>query len=491
MAVSEMHHFFLRRGAAPVFFAFLAAMPVLSGAGPAANAQAANPSSISDPFYGSVTAKPVSDEAIKLSLDGAIQLGLDNNLGLEEARNDEKALQGEKNEALQQFLPTITLTGDTGIHQYNLAALGFTSSVAARFTSLLPPGAVFSPITRDDLTEGQIHFKETLFSGPVIAGYKAAGSAQRVAYYATESAIGQVVQNVATAYLQAIAAASDVENAKALLAQDQVALDHAHAAHEAGTESNLDELRARVQFQAQQQALIAAANDDEKDLILLKREIGIDPGQKIELTDRAPYNELASRTPEEVMVIAYKNRQNYQNLINQVAEYKAIHAAYRSERLPTLSFNGYYGSSTVNGSGTHGNFAAIGTLSFPIFREARLRGDEDAAEAQLNAVEAQLADLRTQIDQQVRDALLDVSATAKLVEVARSNVALATRELSDETERVNAGVDDNLPLVAAQASLASAQNNLVQSLYQYNVAKLALARAAGIIQTQYRDYIGR
>jgi outer membrane protein TolC len=77
------------------------------------------------------------------------------------------------------------------------------------------------------------------------------------------------------------------------------------------------------------------------------------------------------------------------------------------------------------------------------------------------------------------------------VQVARSNVDLAARELSDETDRVNAGVDDNLPLVTAQATLASAQNNLVESLYQYNLSKLALARAAGVLEQQYRDYLGR
>jgi len=56
---------------------------------------------------------------------------------------------------------------------------------------------------------------------------------------------------------------------------------------------------------------------------------------------------------------------------------------------------------------------------------------------------------------------------------------------------VSAGVDDNLPLVTAQATLASAQSNLVESLYQYNLAKLALARAAGVLEQQYRDYLGR
>jgi outer membrane protein TolC len=127
----------------------------------------------------------------------------------------------------------------------------------------------------------------------------------------------------------------------------------------------------------------------------------------------------------------------------------------------------------------------------PIFREARLRGDRDAAQAQLNAATAQLADMRAKIDEQVRDALMDVATTAKLVDVARSNVELAREALGDETERVNAGVDNNLPLVTAQATLAAAQNNLVESLYQYNVAKLGLARASGVLEAQYRAYLGR
>ena len=127
----------------------------------------------------------------------------------------------------------------------------------------------------------------------------------------------------------------------------------------------------------------------------------------------------------------------------------------------------------------------------PIFREAKLRGDADAAQAQLDAVKNQLADLHGHIDQQVRSALLDANAALQLVQVAHSNVDLATHALSDETDRVNAGVDDNLPLVTAQATLASAQSNLVESLYRYNLAKLALARAAGILETQYRDYLGR
>jgi outer membrane protein TolC len=462
-------------------------------AGRSLQGQTANPSSANNPFYGSVTVHPVTTEPIQLSLDDAVRRGLENNLGLKQSENAEKSIHGQKLEALQEFLPTITLSGDTGFYQHNLAAQGFGPGLISKFSKIFPGGGPsnFSFITRDTLTEGQLHFSQILFSGPVIAGWRAAGAATRAAHFAKMSARGEVVQQVASAYLHAIAAASEIDNAKALEQTDQVLFDHAHQERLAGTASHLDELRAQVQLQSQQQARIAVEASYEKDLILLKRETGIDPGQAVTLTDRTPYSELAAQTPEEVRAVAYKNRQDWQNLQNQVVELKAVHAAYRSQRLPTLSFSGNYGITDVGGVGSHGTFVAQGTLSFPIFREAQLRGNEDASQAQLDSVNAQLEDLRSHIDQQVRSALLDVGATTKLVEVARSNVELATRELSDETERVNAGVEDNLALVTAQSTLASAQSNLVESLYQYNLSKLALARAAGILEQQYRVYLGR
>ena len=463
------------------------------GAAMFAHAQS-NPSSAANPFYGSITVQPVTDGELKLSLDDAVRRGLDTNLGLKQAEFSENNIRGQFNQAIQQFLPTILLTGNSGYHMYNLEAQGFGPGFVQSLLPILPPGTDLSNlsfITRAQVTQGQIHYDQTLFSGPVIAGFKAAGAGMRAAHFAKMSARGEVVQQVATAYLRAIAAASEVDNAKAQEQADLVAYNNAREAHVAGIAANLDELRARVQYQTQQQARIAAENTLEKSLILLKREIGVDPGQKIVLTDRAPYNELAAQTPEEVRAIAYKNRQDYQNLQNQLVELKAVNQAYRAQRLPTLSFHGYYGVTEVASIGSHGDFVASGELKFPIFREAELRGGIDASRAQLDSARAQLDDLRMKIDQQVRSELLDVAANAKLVDVAKSNVDLATRALSDETERVNAGVDDTLPLVTAQASLSAAQTNFVESLYQYNLSKLLLARVAGILETQYRDYLGR
>jgi outer membrane protein TolC len=481
--VSKVSHFVLRQ-AVPVFFAILV---LSSGAAVVVHAQGQNPSSAANPFWGSVTAQPVNDAVLKLSLDDAVRRGLTNNLGLREAESAELSLHGEKNQVLQVFVPTVTFNGNTGFYMHDLAALGFGPSTIDKFSSLFAggkPPAGLSLITRDTLTVGQIQLTQVLFSAPAIAAFKAAGAAERSAYFGKMTARGEVVQQVAVAYLNAIADASRVENEEALVAQAQTFEDHAHEAHLAGTAANLDELRSRVQLQTQQQELIAAQTQQAKDLILLKREIGVDPAQEIALTDPAPYSELAAQTVEEARALAYKSRQDYQNQQNQTVVYKALYGSARAERLPTLSFYSYYQTSTVNGAGTHGNFLAMGQLSFPIFREGKIRGDEDSARAHRDAANAQLDDLRDHIDEQVRAALLDVDANAKLVDVARSNVDLAKRALSDETDRVNAGVDDNLPLVTAQATLASAQDNLVESLYQYNVSKLALARASGVLEQQ-------
>jgi outer membrane protein TolC len=379
------------------------------------------------------------------------------------------------------------------VHEYNLAAFGFGPGFLNKLSGLFPPGAFngLSFITKADVTTGQINYEQTLFSGQVIDGYKAVRAAQKAAYFAKETARGEVVQQVATAYLAVIADQSEVENAKALMDADKVLLDQAQAKHQAGTVANLDELRARVQYQQQQQIVLADENKRQKAEILLKREIGIAPGQKIELTDPNPYNELAARTPEDLRAEAYENRQDYQNLQAQEREARMIVGARKAERFPALSFKGNYGVTGVNGVGYHGTMSAVGTLSVPIFKEGTIRGDTDVAKAQLLGVNQQLGELRGRIDQQVRSSLLDVQSSHQLVEVARSNVDLASRALSDETDRFNAGLDDTLPLVQAQATLASAQSNLVESLYQFNLAKLGLARSAGVLEQQYRMYLGR
>ena len=75
-------------------------------------------------------------------------------------------------------------------------------------------------------------------------------------------------------------------NSKTAQALYQLASDQ----ETAGLAPNIDTLRARVQLQAQQEALIQAQNDLEKQRIALARVIGLPMQQKFQLVNRVPYH---------------------------------------------------------------------------------------------------------------------------------------------------------------------------------------------------------
>jgi outer membrane protein TolC len=298
-----------------------------------------------------------------------------------------------------------------------------------------------------------------------------------------------VVLTVGDAYLQALALGSQVDNAKSLLEADRVLLSQAVAEHQAGTAANLDELRARVQYQTQEQALISAEVNFKKAKIALNREIGLPAEQEIQLTDAQPYADLAVMNIDQAKEVAYRSRQDYQGLQAQVRAAQLQRKAAKWERLPTLDLQGNYGVTGVTGSLYHGTFVAGGSLNLPLFQEAKFRGDSGVAAANLTNLTQQLAALKEQINRQLRDSILDVQTATELVRVARSNVELAQKELEQTTDRFRAGVDDNLPVVQAQATLADAETNLVATTSQHNQAKLGLARNLGIVDTQYATFL--
>jgi outer membrane protein TolC len=385
----------------------------------------------------------------------------------------------------------VTAQADSGAHQINLAALGFSSGLLRKVAPLFPNlnFSSFPSVVKVNKTDVMANYSQTLFSLANIDSYRAAKQNEVAAYFNKQSSRGLVVLTVGNAYLQALALGAQVDTAQSLLQADQVLLNQAVAEHQAGTAANLDELRARVQFQTQQQAVISAEVNFKKAKIALNREIGLPAEQEIQLTDTSPYADLATMNIDQAKEIAYRSRQDYQGLQAQIRAAQLQRKAAKWERLPTLDFDGNYGVTGVTGGLYHGTFVAAGTLRLPIFQEAKFRGDSGVAAANLTNLMQQMAGLREQINQQLRDSLLDVQTAAELVRVAQSNVGLARKELEQTTDRFQAGVDDNLPVVQAQATLANAESTLINTTSQFNQAKLGLARNLGIVDTQYATYL--
>lgn len=425
-----------------------------------------------------------------LSIDDAIGMGLKHNLGVELGLENERRVRGLERTVENNLLPTIEAQLYTRTQEINLAAMGFKPQSLG---GLLGSGAAanFSSIVKVDTTAAQLNVSQQLFNVPAYFLYKAAKTAVASSNLTTLNARGDVALAVGTAYLRVIADAAQIENERSLVKVDEVALGQARDLQAAGVGTHLDTLRAQVQLQNEQQTLVSAENQIAKDKIALNRQMGIAADQELTLTDTVPYVELAHMELSDAMALAFQRRKDLLSLQAQMEVANQTQRAVRYQRLPTVAFGGYYGVLGETRGLYHGVFTAQGSLNFPIFKEAEFRGEREVADAQMVGLRRQIESLRVTIEQQIRSSLLDAESANDLVKVARSNVELSRGELDDAQQRFLAGVTDNLPVVQAEARLAGSQSQLVQTMFQYNAAKLQLARNVGVVESQYKTYLGR
>ncbi|MGH9588733.1 MAG: TolC family protein [Acidobacteriaceae bacterium] len=429
-------------------------------------------------YQGSATTQRLVNGVLPLSLDDAIALGLKHNLGLILTRQNGLSAHGQELSQLQALLPAVDAKATAAVQQNDLQAQGLR---IAGFPTIIGPYGY---------TDIRGSLKWSLLDLSGLQNYLAAKHDFAGAKLSMEDARNLVVLTVGNAYLTCIADKSRIETEQAQVNTAKVSLDQAVQNHQAGVSPLLDELRARVDYQSQQQALITAQNAYDKDRLALARAIGLPLEQKYKLTTEAPYAPLDHLDPDAAVKEALALRSDLKAMKEQVAAAKHARKAATDERLPVIGFSGDYGDIGVNPSHSHGTGNASGTLDVPLFEEGKLRGDAQQSQAQLEQAEARLSDMEGQISADVRDSILDIQAAEKQVAVAQSNVNLAKEALTEAQERFKAGVADNLEVSEALRALAQANDRYVNSLYEHNLAKLSLARALGVAGNNYKLYVG-
>lgn len=429
-------------------------------------------------FNGSVVAGKATAGVLALSLDDAIHRGLQQNLGLLLQSAAQKNASGQRLEELQALLPTVTAAASVEVQQVNLAAFGL------KFPGLNP---IVGPFQTVDF---RAYLTQNLVNVSALENYIAAKHNFNAAHLTAQDARDLVVLTVGNAYLLAIADHARIDAVTAELATSKLSLDQATAAHDAGTSPKLDVLRAQVDYQNEQQRLISAKNEYEKDKLALARAIGLPLDQQFRLTDKVPFAALDGVDPEAAFAQALKTRKDLAALEEKVKAAAAEKKSAWAYQLPVASFSGDYGDLGETPGHSHGSFTATGQVSAPLLQIAKTRGQNEVAAAQYDSARARLADQAQQVNQDVRASLLDIQAAAKLVEATRSNVELAKEALDEAQQRFHAGVSDNLAVSQAQAQTEQANDQYISALYQHNVAKLALARALGTAETGYKAYLG-
>lgn len=436
------------------------------------------PTSLSqEGFTGSVPSGELSAQPLPISFLEAIDRGLKQNLGLLLSADNNLSSRGERWKELSNLLPNIDVKSQENVQQTSLAALGFRLPIFPR---------VIGPFNYLDT---RAYLTQQIFNWNYIQRERSAAQNLKAAEYTYKNARELVVLVVGNAYLQALAEDARVETAEAQLKTAQTLYDRAVDQQKAGVIPAIDTLRAQVELQSRRRQLITARNDFAKQKLSLSRIIGLPLGQEFVLTDKAPYDALVPPSLEESLKRAYASRSDYQAALAQTRAAELSRRAATAEHYPSFDMEGDFGDIGVNPASSNGTFHVAGTLNVPVFQGGKTHADVLQAEATLRQARQRLEDLRAQIDNDVRNALLDLNAAADQVEVARSSVDLAEQTLSQAQDRFTAGVADNLEVVQAQQSVASAHETYISSLYAHNLAKVELARSVGNAEQGVKQYL--
>ncbi len=430
------------------------------------------------PFAGSVPARLVPG-VLALSLRDAIDRGLKQNLGLLLSKADVRSARGQRWEQLSALLPHVTATPYVEDSKIDLAELGLTSIGGIS----IPPSV--GPFSYFDARAG---VTQTLFDWKSVNATRAANQSLKSADYTFKDARDLVVLAVGYTYLQAIADEARIETAEAQVKTAQALYDQATDQINAGTSPDIDGLRTKVEFQTRQQQLIQAKNNFAIQKLTVARVIGLAPGQEFEFADKSPYQSLEAITVEEALKRAYASRSDYQAAMTDVQAANFSRKAAVAGYLPSLSLNADYGTGGSHPSTATQVSDVRGTLSIPIFQGGSVHGDVVQADARLEQSRDRLENLRAQIDSDVRAALLNLQSSAEQVKVARSNIDLAEETLTQSRDRFSAGVTDTVEVVQSQESVASAHEQYISSLYNYNYATISLVRALGIAEQGITEY---
>jgi outer membrane protein TolC len=262
----------------------------------------------------------------------------------------------------------------------------------------------------------------------------------------------------------------------------QALLTLAQQQKDAGTGTGLDVTRADVQLANDKQRLVVSQNDRRRAGLNLMRAMGLKLDANIDLTDKLDYRPADLGTLDSALADARKLRAELKAQKDREQSARLSYGSVKAERLPTFGVSANYGSIGTEIVGAQPTYDYGFTLRVPLFDGGRRDARRSESFSQYRQEQTRTHDLEQQVELDVRLAFDSITSAATEVSTARGGVSLSDNELAQAKRRYQAGVANSLEVTDAQTRLDRARDNLINALYDYNVARIDLATATGKIQ---------
>ncbi len=423
------------------------------------------------------------DDDILLTLDRAVELALRNNESLLSSRLEEDRARARVREAYSEALPKLdfssTITRNWALPEFNFGGQTF-------------------KVGTDNVINFGLDLSQTIYrGGQVGVGLRIARYFQQISTSNADRVRGNIVHQVHDAYYDVLLAEATLEVSTA--AYDRAVVQHVAVQryYEAGTVSDYDVLRARVEVtnarppvtQARNRLAIAKAD--------LKRLIGLPLQARIRCTGGLDVDASGlSEDIETAVEQALANRSDMKAARLQTTMNDAAIRLARGENGLDVSLSaGYLMQAQVNDPG----FKSIGfndfsrswntliNVSIPLFDGRQNSGRVMQAQADYELSRYVERQLGKQIEVDVTEAVLDMMEASERVRAGEEAVELASRGLSIAQVQFEGGVSTQLELIDAQFVLKQAETDHVTAKYDYATAAANLRNVLGMMDVRSED----
>jgi hydrophobic/amphiphilic exporter-1 (mainly G- bacteria), HAE1 family len=469
-------------------------------------------------------------EPLRLTVDDAVRMALDNNVDLAADRLDPQIRDAQVAAANGVFKPS------------------FTSSVG-RNNQLAPPASLLSPIpTRTDVVTSSFGFTQRLpwfgtsysvgwdtshtnsdsflnsynplirsglsfnASQPLLRDLKTDSSRLQLAISQTnrkmadtrlQESVVHTTASVKTAYWNLVSARANVDARKSAVALAEELARVNKAKVDVGQSPPLDLLSAQAEVAANQEQLIVAETavrqaEDRLRLLIFdatRRDVWNVP---LDTTDAPPVS-VAALDVESAVTRALSERTDLRQLRDSVSTANIAERLAGNQKLPDVRANASYQASGLGGTevlrtgGFPGTIVGPGavtpfgsvldqlfrsnypTWSFGLSVSYPIGGsvaEANHARARLEVSQAaqRVKSAEARAIQQVRDAAWKVDMNAKRLDTTQAARALAEQRLSAEQKRYEVGMSTSFLVIQAQRDLAQAKQNELSAILSYDLS---------------------
>ena len=400
-----------------------------------------------------------------LTLDDAIQIGLDNHPSIKAARERIGAQRAVLGQQMAAYYPTIAM------NNFYQTSTQIGSNVG------VSQGGFDTVVSRTGVNMTLYNFGKR--EGTV----QAARDTLDATGFNYKTTLDGVILGVKQAYYFYLGAKAIVAVREETVKSRQLLVNQARGFYEVGTRARIDVVRAESNLYTAEADLIAARNAMQLAWVALKNAMGLRVLPERPLVEEAIVTTVPY-TLDQARELAFESRPELKSFEAQRKAQDQTIAAARRGHLPDLVFDANYRRSGTSAAESNtfplqGAWQAQLSFVIPIFDGFRTT----------NRVEETLRNyyvIRNEEEQQRQQVALDVEqAYLRLVELrdrikANEAAANAAKENLDlATGRYQVGVGSIIEVTDAQTLYTDAQTTYIRSLYDYKIADAQLTRAIG------------